>query len=282
MVSSEDLNKILGEYKASRKEEDLIVPLVTGSACLSGASISELECADLFDRNLCPGGRTVDEILLCLDLKKAYEDVFADGTKHSYFGAYRLRELAKKAFSRNGIFNPDNEDMSGEMERFCARLDIERKTAERKDELTKYLASFNALFQMETMQAWLDGSGIIGRLVMAMVQHWFNLPVLILQQKHKNAYFEALKKSVISDNPEHFQTFLMNVLTSQLGHGEKKEKSRDAIIRLLKENKYLTAEKLSAEIGISKKAVEQSISRMKADGILKRVGPDKSGFWEIV
>jgi biotin operon repressor len=39
---------------------------------------------------------------------------------------------------------------------------------------------------------------------------------------------------------------------------------------------------IASSIGISAKAVEKQIARLKKDGVLVRVGPDKGGSWEIV
>lgn len=38
---------------------------------------------------------------------------------------------------------------------------------------------------------------------------------------------------------------------------------------------------LARRIGITPKAVEKHIARLKADGILERIGPDKGGSWRI-
>lgn len=38
---------------------------------------------------------------------------------------------------------------------------------------------------------------------------------------------------------------------------------------------------LAEEIGISQKGVEKQITKLKKDGILRRIGPDKGGKWEV-
>ena len=38
---------------------------------------------------------------------------------------------------------------------------------------------------------------------------------------------------------------------------------------------------LARRIGITPKAVEKHIARLKTDGILERIGPDKGGRWRI-
>ena len=59
-------------------------------------------------------------------------------------------------------------------------------------------------------------------------------------------------------------------------------KSREKIIVLLSEDNTLSAAALAWRIGISPKAVEKHIAKMKADGVLKRVGPDKGGHWQVL
>ena len=39
--------------------------------------------------------------------------------------------------------------------------------------------------------------------------------------------------------------------------------------------------RLAERIGITPKAVEKQISKLKAEGIIKRVGPDKGGYWSV-
>ena len=39
---------------------------------------------------------------------------------------------------------------------------------------------------------------------------------------------------------------------------------------------------IARQIGITQKAVEKQIARLKADGIIKRIGPDKGGHWLVI
>ena len=62
---------------------------------------------------------------------------------------------------------------------------------------------------------------------------------------------------------------------------EKIVKSREKIIALLSENCKLTAAGLAAEIGLTAKAIEKHLAKLKAEGIIERVGPDKGGSWTV-
>ena len=60
------------------------------------------------------------------------------------------------------------------------------------------------------------------------------------------------------------------------------EKTSEKIIKLIKMNSEISAEKLSREIGISSRAIEMHLSNLKKIGKIKRVGPDKGGSWEVL
>lgn len=55
--------------------------------------------------------------------------------------------------------------------------------------------------------------------------------------------------------------------------------SKEKIIALLSLDSTLSAAALAERIGITAKAVEKQVARMKADGVLRRIGPDKGGYW---
>ncbi len=59
------------------------------------------------------------------------------------------------------------------------------------------------------------------------------------------------------------------------------EKSSEKILRLLKENPEISAETIAGIIGLSSRAVEKHIMKLKEKGILKRVGPAKGGHWKV-
>ena len=64
--------------------------------------------------------------------------------------------------------------------------------------------------------------------------------------------------------------------------GEKLGENQNRILEIITKNKFVTIPELSKMLGISTTAVENNIAKLKAKKILKRVGPDKGGHWEIV
>ncbi|MEK6927964.1 MAG: winged helix-turn-helix transcriptional regulator [Nanoarchaeota archaeon] len=60
------------------------------------------------------------------------------------------------------------------------------------------------------------------------------------------------------------------------------QKTSEKIIDLIKQNPEISAESISKEIGISSRAVEMQLSKLKEKGLIKRIGPDKGGHWEVL
>ena len=64
--------------------------------------------------------------------------------------------------------------------------------------------------------------------------------------------------------------------------GEKSLKSREKIIALLEKDNRLSAAAIAKKIGITAKAVEKHLARLKANGIIERIGPAKGGCCCVV
>ena len=60
------------------------------------------------------------------------------------------------------------------------------------------------------------------------------------------------------------------------------EKNIDKILQLIKDQPDISARDIALLIGISQRAVEKNISKLRKKGILNRVGPAKGGHWKIV
>jgi len=59
-----------------------------------------------------------------------------------------------------------------------------------------------------------------------------------------------------------------------------REKTREKILRLIRENPEITTTEIATKSNVSPKGVEWNIAKLKKEGFIKRVGPDKGGHWE--
>lgn len=59
-------------------------------------------------------------------------------------------------------------------------------------------------------------------------------------------------------------------------------KTREKILSILKATPYITINELAKIVGISQKGVEWQIAKLKKEGRIKRMGPDKGGHGEVI
>ena len=60
------------------------------------------------------------------------------------------------------------------------------------------------------------------------------------------------------------------------------QKSTQRILDLIRENPYVTTQEMADSIGIIRRTVAKHIKSLQEKGIIKRIGPDKGGHWEVV
>lgn len=59
------------------------------------------------------------------------------------------------------------------------------------------------------------------------------------------------------------------------------QKSVQKILAIIEKNRYITRAELAHQIGLSESGVKKQMKNLQVKGILKRIGPDKGGYWEI-
>ena len=185
---------------------------------------------------------------------------------------------------------------------FCDQLNAERvKSATMTiDEL--YQMSFDAHYNLVTIHPWADGNGRMARLVMNMLQFEFGLIPTKILKEDKEEYIKALVATREDDDLDIFRGFMTSMMEQNLQNeiatylesigneesrektpkgGEKPTKSRGKIVALLSEDGKLSAAALAKKIGISAKAVEKHLAKLKTDGVIERIGPAKGGNWKV-
>jgi ATP-dependent DNA helicase RecG len=54
------------------------------------------------------------------------------------------------------------------------------------------------------------------------------------------------------------------------------------ILILLRANPKVTAQKMALMLGVTDKTIKRHLKTLREQGTLKRIGPDKTGHWEVV
>lgn len=306
--------------------------IITHSTAIEGSTVTEIENQLLFDKGITAKGRTLEEQMMNLDLKKAYERSIEFSKLHNPITIDMLKELSSLVMKNTGStyqtvlgsFSTANGDLRllnvtagiggrsymsftkvpARLETFCNQLNNARQSLDISNLDDIYDLSFEAHYGLVTIHPWADGNGRMARLLMNQLQFEYGaIPSKVLKED-KEGYIKSLVQSQESDNSSFFKKFMREDLCKNLqkeidsflhstemggenskmgGENEKRgEKTREIILRQIRNNPRITMSELALVVGISSKAVEKQIARIKKDGILVRIGPDKGGHWEIV
>ena len=185
------------------------------------------------------------------------------------------------------------------LQEFCDWLNVQRKRPMSLPQ--RYDLSFEAHYRLVTIHPWADGNGRMGRLLMNHIQFEFGLIPSKVLKEDKGDYINALIATREADDLSVFLDFMTGEMIKTLSSGidaflrsmddggektrpigDKKQKSRKKILQLLKDHPNYSARKLAEIIGITPKAIEKHLARLKAEGVIKREGPDKGGSWIVL
>ncbi|RLG14267.1 MAG: hypothetical protein DRN71_03385, partial [Candidatus Nanohalarchaeota archaeon] len=53
------------------------------------------------------------------------------------------------------------------------------------------------------------------------------------------------------------------------------------ILKIIIDNPNISRKELSNSIGINQSAIQKHLDTLKKKGLLKRIGPDKGGHWQV-
>lgn len=185
------------------------------------------------------------------------------------------------------------------LQEFCDWLNAQRKRP--MSLLECYDLSFEAHYRLVTIHPWVDGNGRMARLVMNHIQFEFGLIPAKVLKEDKGDYINALIETREADDISVFLEFMTGEMIKTLSADidaflksmdeggenrmpimEKKQKSREKIIGLLKDHPTYSARELAEVIGITPKAIEKHLAKLKAEGLIRRDGPDKGGSWIVI
>ena len=185
------------------------------------------------------------------------------------------------------------------LQEFCNWLNAQRQRPMSLSE--RYDLSFEAHYRLVTIHPWADGNGRMARLVMNQIQFEFGLIPAKVLKEDKGDYINALIATREADDMSIFLEFMTDEMVKTLSadieaflksidddgennqlKGEKKQKSREIILQLLRDHPNYSARKLAEIIGITPKAIEKHLAKLKAAGLIRREGPDKGGSWTVL
>ena len=152
-------------------------------------------------------------------------------------------------------------------------------------------------YEFEFIHPFPDGNGRTGRLWQtALLGSWRNefygAPVENIVWAHQQEYYQAIRASTAAGECGPFIDFMLDkILRTLKAKGKAYEtaaaekssqKSSQKIIGVMKSMPDVTLTELANATGLSVAGVKKNIRKLKDANLIRRVGPDKGGHWEVV
>lgn len=246
-MKSEQINRfldVLNEYHSLGIAEQIdyqkfyLYSLITHSTAIEGSTVTEVENQLLFDEGITAKGRSLQEQMMNLDLKAAYEHSMQLARKHADFSVEMLKALSALVMKNTGSqyntpqgsFDASRGDLRllgvtagiggqsymnfqkvpAKLAEFCQLTNERRRQLMDTDDLMEqYLLSFDAHCQLVTIHPWADGNGRMSRLVMNHLQYEFGLVPVKIVKEDKMDYIQALIETRRQESLEPFREFML-------------------------------------------------------------------------
>ena len=153
-------------------------------------------------------------------------------------------------------------------------------------------------YEFEFIHPFADGNGRIGRLWQSLILGRLNpifehLPVENMVYSNQQAYYHAINRSSdLGDSGPFIDFMLEEILNALVDHQGKSnadiadEKGlnyqQQRVLGYLRADRHTTAAKIAADLDMSSRQIERMLADMKAKGIIRRIGANRNGYWEIV
>ncbi len=154
-------------------------------------------------------------------------------------------------------------------------------------------------YEFEFIHPFQDGNGRMGRLWQTVIlKEWKEifawLPVETLIKENQKEYYNVLGTSDSEANSTKFIEFMLSLILNTIEEIIETEKkvtqkvsvkvtvNQQKIIDAIKENPYVKQEELADIVGIARKNIIANMKKLQTNGLIKRIGADKNGYWLVI
>lgn len=157
-------------------------------------------------------------------------------------------------------------------------------------------------YEFEFIHPFADGNGRMGRLWQTLIlSQWhplfLSLPLESMIKDHQAQYYQALEQADEQADSTVFIHFMLSTIAKTLSQALVKNapvsvpvnapvnisglKTLEAIMLLLQQDPHLTRQQLADMIGKDLRTIGRAISKLQQNNQLKRIGSDKTGYWQV-
>lgn len=151
-------------------------------------------------------------------------------------------------------------------------------------------------YEFEFIHPFSDGNGRLGRLWQSLILSKLHpifeyLPVENMVFQNQQKYYEAINQSTKATDCVFFIEFMLDEILSTLKKRQGKPVKKDIYgtvndtvndtVNLIKTNPKIKLDELAMKLNKSRRTVTRNIKKLQEDGIIFRIGSDKTGYWQV-
>ena len=153
-------------------------------------------------------------------------------------------------------------------------------------------------YEFEFIHPFADGNGRIGRLWQSLILGKLNplfehLPVENMVYANQQAYYDAITQSSANGDSQPFIDFMLQEILNaledhkgqtvdEIGEANSLSENEIKILGLIRSDRHMSAKRFAEEIGASPRQVERILAGLKDRAIIRRVGANRNGYWEVI
>jgi Fic family protein len=151
-------------------------------------------------------------------------------------------------------------------------------------------------YEFEFIHPFIDGNGRLGRLWQSLVLRelhplFEHLPVENIVFQNQQQYYHAISQSTNATDCGSFVEFMLEEILTTLKKRQGKPFIREIVgtvngtvndtVKLIKGNPKITLDDLALKLNKSRRTVTRIIKKLQDEGVIIRIGADKSGYWQV-
>ena len=137
-----------------------------------------------------------------------------------------------------------------------------------------------------------DGNGRMARLWVSLILNNYNknfefIPIEEEIYLSQEEYYNSIEKCHVNSNANVFITFMLKVINESIdkvirNNEYNLNETQERIIELIINDKYITQDKIATILNVNVRTVKRNFKVLIENGIVERIGSDKTGFWEVL